>query len=121
MAPKKEVNTGEAPSGIVADDSYKTGRNEPVPVASDDARVEDPIDDKTADTDAQLGKHTTFTPLSTNHVLMSIERARRQGGHRQEQHPRRAHPSREAGRYLPRAWRHRGIARGHWPQCDVCH
>lgn len=71
MAPKKEVSTDEAPSGIVADDSYKTGGNEPVPVVSDDAPVEDPIDDKTADTDAQLGKyhlHTSFhKPYTDEH------------------------------------------------------
>ncbi|KAI1818209.1 hypothetical protein GGS20DRAFT_345315 [Poronia punctata] len=43
----------EAPSGKVADDSYVT-KNEEVPVVSDSAGVEDPIDDATADTDQQL-------------------------------------------------------------------
>ncbi|KAK3986469.1 hypothetical protein QBC44DRAFT_248111, partial [Cladorrhinum sp. PSN332] len=46
----------EAPTGIVDDSSYKTKGNESVPVVGDNARVEDPIDSKTADSDRQLEK-----------------------------------------------------------------
>ncbi|KAI9166535.1 hypothetical protein HJFPF1_02642 [Paramyrothecium foliicola] len=49
----------DAPSGEIQDDSYATGRGNtsssgPVPVQSDNAKVEDPIDANTADSDAQL-------------------------------------------------------------------
>ncbi|RKU46263.1 hypothetical protein DL546_006483 [Coniochaeta pulveracea] len=57
MAPKKEVNTDEAPSGIVADQSYTSSDQDPVPVVKDDAGVEDPLhntDDQDANSDAQL-------------------------------------------------------------------
>lgn len=59
MAPKKEVNTDEAPSGVVTDQSYTSADQDPVPVVKDDAGVEDPIhntDDQDANSDAQLGK-----------------------------------------------------------------
>ncbi|CAJ2500701.1 Uu.00g035540.m01.CDS01 [Anthostomella pinea] len=47
----------EAPTGDVADDSYVSRpghKNDALPVISDQERVEDPIDDRTADTDEQL-------------------------------------------------------------------
>lgn len=50
----------EAPTGKVADDSYvsRSGhKDEEIPVMSDEAKVEDPIDESKADTDEQLGKH----------------------------------------------------------------
>ncbi|KAB5545857.1 hypothetical protein GE09DRAFT_1224806 [Coniochaeta sp. 2T2.1] len=57
MAPRKD-NLDDAPSGEVHDNSYVSkGDDAKVnPVVSDDAPVEDPIDDKTADTDAQLDR-----------------------------------------------------------------
>ena len=56
MAPRKK-NTEDVPSGEVKDNSYVTsGDTKANPVVSDDAPVDDPIDDETADTDAQLGK-----------------------------------------------------------------
>jgi hypothetical protein len=45
----------DAPDGVVNDRSYKTSGNDTVPVVSDDVRIEDPIDARTADSDAQLG------------------------------------------------------------------
>ncbi|KFA66080.1 hypothetical protein S40285_08144 [Stachybotrys chlorohalonatus IBT 40285] len=47
----------DVPTGQVADDSYvsRSGhKNEPLPVQSDNAKVEDPIDGTVADSDAQL-------------------------------------------------------------------
>ncbi|EFY85927.1 hypothetical protein J3459_005998 [Metarhizium acridum] len=46
----------DVPEGQVQDNSYVTGTksNQPIPVQSDNARVEDPIDTKKADTDEQL-------------------------------------------------------------------
>lgn len=74
MAPRK---TDDAPSGEVKDDSYVTGdtKGEAAPVISDDATIEDPIDDKVADSDAQLGKLSTPLPLGVP-KLTSISRAR---------------------------------------------
>ncbi len=48
---------GDAPPGEVNDDTYdpRRGDREPVPVKSDSAEVEDPIDASKADTDEQLG------------------------------------------------------------------
>lgn len=49
----------DAPIGNVQDDSYVSrqgSKNEPLPVQSDSDRVEDPIDENVADSDAQLGK-----------------------------------------------------------------
>ncbi|KAI0169902.1 hypothetical protein GGR52DRAFT_487378 [Hypoxylon sp. FL1284] len=49
----------EAPSGAVADDSYVSRpghKHEEMPVQSDQERVEDPIDENVADSDAQLGR-----------------------------------------------------------------
>jgi hypothetical protein len=65
MAPtKNKTAPEEVPTGEVTDNSYATGntKGEPIPVTSDNATVEDPIDDKTADTDEQLGK-----PFQENH------------------------------------------------------
>ncbi len=51
----------EAPTGQVSDSSYKTGRNEPVPVVSDDAKIEDPMNLGNADSDKQLGMPQLFS------------------------------------------------------------
>ncbi len=45
-----------APEGQVDDSSYKTGRNEAIPVVGDNERVEDPIRPGAADSDKQLGE-----------------------------------------------------------------
>lgn len=44
-----------APEGQVNDPSYKTDKNEAVPVIDDDAPVEDPVRPGAADSDKQLG------------------------------------------------------------------
>ncbi|KAK1497046.1 hypothetical protein CTAM01_08058 [Colletotrichum tamarilloi] len=48
--------SSEAPTGDVQDNEYvsRQGDREPVSVLGDDAKVEDPIDAETADSDAQL-------------------------------------------------------------------
>lgn len=49
------------------DDSYvsRQGQRSEIPVQSDNAKVEDPIDAKTADSDAQLGSFpSSIAPLS---------------------------------------------------------
>jgi hypothetical protein len=55
-----------APEGQVYDPSYKTGKNEPVPVIDDEAQVEDPMKPGSADSDKQLGM---FLPL---HITFKI-------------------------------------------------
>ncbi|EMC92693.1 hypothetical protein BAUCODRAFT_27047 [Baudoinia panamericana UAMH 10762] len=53
---------GDAPTGIATDNDYvsRTGQKEgPIPVQKDEAGVEDPIDPATADSDEQLGTHST--------------------------------------------------------------
>ena len=45
-----------APEGQVQDKSYTTStQSQPIPVQGDDKPVEDPIDERKADSDAQLG------------------------------------------------------------------
>ncbi|KAK4202094.1 hypothetical protein QBC40DRAFT_252369 [Triangularia verruculosa] len=44
----------EAPDGVVADPSYKTDGNQPVPVIDDNESVENPIKLGSADSDKQL-------------------------------------------------------------------
>jgi hypothetical protein len=54
--------TGDAPAGDVQDNDYvsRTGQKQgPIPVQSDNATVEDPIDPATADSDEQLGITST--------------------------------------------------------------
>lgn len=52
-----------APEGQVQDDSFATKENEPIPVQSDDAKVEEPINTEMADTDQQLGACSLLEPL----------------------------------------------------------
>lgn len=50
--------TGDAPAGDAQDNDYvsRTGQKQgPIPVQSDSAGIEDPIDPATADSDEQLG------------------------------------------------------------------
>ncbi|AEO68669.1 bce728d1-ffa4-4b48-b5b8-b96eab7526a2 [Thermothielavioides terrestris] len=44
----------EAPEGQVSDPSYKTGKDEPVPVVGDEEPVAEPMKPGQADTDKQL-------------------------------------------------------------------
>jgi len=46
----------EAPEGQVNDSSYKTSKDEAIPVIDDNEAVEDPIRPEEADSDKQLGK-----------------------------------------------------------------
>jgi hypothetical protein len=50
----------DAPEGQVQDKSYTTStQREPIPVQADDEPVEDPIDERKADSDSQLGTLTS--------------------------------------------------------------
>ncbi|KAK1976528.1 hypothetical protein LZ30DRAFT_636707 [Colletotrichum cereale] len=50
------MSSNEVPTGEVKDNEYvsRQGDREPISVLDDDAKVEDPIDAETADSDAQL-------------------------------------------------------------------
>jgi hypothetical protein len=50
----------DAPEGQVDDPSYKTGKNEAVPVIDDNEPVEDPMRPGQADSDKQLGMFRLF-------------------------------------------------------------
>ena len=59
------MSAQDIPTGEVQDNDYKsrTGQNE-IPVQADDKPVEDPIDEETADSDAQLGSFQPTHPLT---------------------------------------------------------
>ncbi|EFQ30357.1 uncharacterized protein GLRG_05501 [Colletotrichum graminicola M1.001] len=50
------MSSTDVPTGEVKDNEYvsRQGDRQPISVINDDAKVEDPIDDETADSDAQL-------------------------------------------------------------------
>ncbi|OLN90029.1 hypothetical protein CCHL11_07258 [Colletotrichum chlorophyti] len=50
------MSSNEAPTGDVKDNDYvsRQGDRQPIGVLGDEAKVEDPIDPETADSDAQL-------------------------------------------------------------------
>ncbi|GKT63916.1 hypothetical protein ColTof3_11255 [Colletotrichum tofieldiae] len=52
------MSSNEAPTGEVKDNEYvsRQGDRQPISVVDDDAKVEDPIDTETADSDAQLAR-----------------------------------------------------------------
>lgn len=55
------------------DYTSRTGQKQaPVPVQSDDAPVEDPIDANTADSDAQLGRRYTFTRNCEGELMREV-------------------------------------------------
>lgn len=58
------MSAQDIPTGEVQDNDYKsrTGQNE-IPVQANDKPVEDPIDEETADSDAQLGSFQPIHPL----------------------------------------------------------
>jgi len=62
------MSSAEIPTGDVVDNDYKsrTGQSE-IPVQSDDAPIEDPIDADTADSDKQLG---TLSP--SKHLVIDL-------------------------------------------------
>lgn len=47
----------------------RQGDKAEIPVQADDVRVEDPIDENTADTDAQLGKHMSSRKCYIDNLL----------------------------------------------------
>lgn len=59
---QNDPSGGDVPSGDVKIDDYVESKG-PVPVVSDDAPINDPIDPKTADTNAQLGMYCTVLSL----------------------------------------------------------
>lgn len=60
---QNDAVTGDAPAGDAQDNDYVSRPGQkggPIPVQSDNATVEDPIDAGTADSDAQLGMSLPF-------------------------------------------------------------
>ena len=76
------MSSTEVPTGEVVDNDYKsrTGQSE-IPVQSDEAPVEDPINPDTADSDQQLGTLRTVCLSSIDHLLTIYHRNRREAGH----------------------------------------
>jgi hypothetical protein len=67
------MSDSEVPSGQVANDDYvsRPGQKEAgIPVQSDSADIEDPIDAETADSDATLGKNSPPSP-SPSYIIIS--------------------------------------------------
>jgi hypothetical protein len=59
--PSNDSAVGTAPAGDLDDNDYVTRpghKNDPIPVQSDEDLVTDPINAKTADSNAQLGTYT---------------------------------------------------------------
>ena len=79
---QNDVVGGDVPAGDASDDSYKsrTGQSH-IPVQSDSAPVEDPIDPATADSDETLGMFASLSMLFYRTMLISNSE-RRQRGHR---------------------------------------
>ncbi|KAI1323546.1 hypothetical protein F5Y16DRAFT_383496 [Xylariaceae sp. FL0255] len=76
----------EAPSGDVRDDSYvsRSGtKHEPIGVVSDQERIEDPIDDRKADTDEQLVKDDNDAIDESNIIDERTRGAAPQQGYRE--------------------------------------
>jgi hypothetical protein len=105
------MSAQDIPTGEVQDNDYKsrTGQNE-IPVQADDKPVEDPIDEETADSDAQLGTlQSIYSFTHPTNQTNNLYRSRRQERHRPIQHPQRTNPRRsQVGRNLPGAWRRGG-------------
>ncbi|KAI0473712.1 hypothetical protein GGR56DRAFT_676189 [Xylariaceae sp. FL0804] len=77
----------EAPSGEVADNSYVSRpghKGEEVPVVSDQERIEDPVDEAKADTDAQLDRDDADA-IDESNIISGRTRgaAPRTGGYRE--------------------------------------
>ena len=76
---QNDVTGGDVPSGDAGDNDYKsrTGQSH-IPVQSDQAPVEDPIDPATADSDETLGMPCS---LSVRLPMLTCDSERRQRGH----------------------------------------
>ena len=76
---QNDVTGGDVPAGDAGDNDYKsrTGQSH-IPVQSDQAPVEDPIDPATADSDETLGM--SFS-LSVRLPTLTSNSKRRQRGH----------------------------------------
>jgi hypothetical protein len=64
------MSSSEIPSGAVQDNDYTmrtSQKGDPIPVQSDDAKVEDPIDAEVADSEEQLGIILPYFPPSQFH------------------------------------------------------
>ena len=72
---QNDVVGGDVPAGDAGDDDYKsrTGQSH-IPVQSDNAPVEDPIDPATADSDETLGMSARFPYPSIISLLIYIQR-----------------------------------------------
>ncbi|KAK0747226.1 hypothetical protein B0T21DRAFT_379355 [Apiosordaria backusii] len=70
----------EAPEGIVDDPSYKTSKNESVPVIDDNEEVEDPIKPGSADSDKQLQQDEKEAIDPSNIIKERTRHATKPGG-----------------------------------------
>ena len=77
------MSASDLPAGDAVDNDYvsRTGQKEHIPVQSDEASIEDPIDSATADSDQVLGTPPSFNILFPMLVLTNSCRTRREGGH----------------------------------------
>ncbi len=67
---QNDAATGDIPAGDAQDNDYvsRTGQKDgPVPVQSDSAGIDDPIDNATADGDEQLGTYLLLPFLKIPH------------------------------------------------------
>lgn len=70
MSEYESQQIDNVPEGRVQDDSYITGGKESIPVQSDGAPIEDPIQASSADTDEQLGTYPLFVFLFDNYLAV---------------------------------------------------
>jgi len=78
--------TGDVPAGDAQDNDYvsRTGQKQgPIPVQSDGASVEDPIDPATADSDEQLARDDNEAIDRSNIVDGRTRSAKPSGGYRE--------------------------------------
>ena len=68
----------DAPTGQVNDPSYKTSRNETIPVIDDDAPVESPVGRGDADSDKQLEKDDREA-IDTGNIIKDKSRIGKSG------------------------------------------
>ncbi|KAL2760566.1 hypothetical protein ACRALDRAFT_2039182 [Sodiomyces alcalophilus JCM 7366] len=72
-----------APEGQVKDDSFATGKDEPIPVQSDDAKVEEPIKTELADTDQQLEQDEREAIDKSNIMQEGLRHAKPRGTYKE--------------------------------------
>lgn len=70
------MSSNGAPTGEVSDNEYvsRQGDRQPIDVVSDEAKVEDPVDPETADSDAQLGKFSPSPAITNAYANSTLER-----------------------------------------------